>query len=406
MRPVAALVAAVALVAVGSVPVTAYAGDALDGFARQGVRPSDTVPGVSAAALSSATPVCVAHTYNAMTPDQRLGQLFMIGVPVAKPTLARQIAATLVGTDHVGSLILSGRSHASVASIGRLTTSFQHLATTAATGGVGLVVSTDQEGGKVQVLQGSGFHTIPSALVQGRMATTTLRSAATVWGKALARAGVNLDLAPVADVPVAGRPNPPIADLDRAYGFTSARVTVKSSAFAAGMTAAGVGTTWKHFPGLGRVPANTDTTRSVHDRVTSTRSSTLVPFRQAVASGAGWVMVSLAIYDRIDPGHRAAYSSTVVTGLLRGQLGFTGVVVSDSLSAASAAVVPAGHRAADVIAAGGDVALAVDSTLLAPMLAGVRARAAASPAFRAQVKASVLRVLVAKKALGLLPACR
>ena len=67
-------------------------------------------------------------------------------------------------------------------------------------------------------------------------------------------------------------PNPPIAGYDRQYGFTTPRVTMKASAFAAGMKAAGVATSWKHFPGLGRVTANTDTTKHVKDTVTTTTS--------------------------------------------------------------------------------------------------------------------------------------
>jgi beta-N-acetylhexosaminidase len=348
----------------------------------------------------------VASTYNAMTADQRLGQLFLVGVPVADRTKALATAQQLVTTDHVGGIFLAGRSKAGVYTIRSLTRSFQALATKSATGGVRLVVATDQEGGQVQVLQGSGFGAIPSALIQGQLANTTLRAKALTWGTALAKAGVDLDLAPVADVPVAGAPNPPIAGYDREYGFTTSRVTAKASAFAAGMKAAGVATSWKHFPGLGRVAANTDTTKHVKDTVTTTTSVRLLPFRAAVDGGAGWVMVSLATYTRIDPDHVAAYSSKVIRGLLRGQLGFKGVVVSDALGAASATTLPVSRRAAAVIAAGGDIALTVEPSLLEPMLEGVRARAASSATFRAQVKASVLRVLTAKRDLGLLPACR
>jgi beta-N-acetylhexosaminidase len=154
------------------------------------------------------------------------------------------------------------------------------------------------------------------------------------------------------------------------------------------------------------VTANTDTTADVHDTVTTMTSVLLDPFRAAVTGGAPWVMVSLATYDRIDPRQPAAYSPSVITRLLRGRLGFDGVVVSDSLRAQSARSLPVGERAAALISAGGDVALTDRIALLAPMVAGVRARAAASSTFRAHLNASVLRVLTAKSALGLLPACR
>jgi beta-N-acetylhexosaminidase len=351
---------------------------------------------------------CVSTTYNALTPDQRLGQLFLVGVPVADRTQARTIARRLVRDEHVSGIFLAGRSHDPVATVAALTRSFQALVSTAATGGLGLIVATDQEGGKVQVLQGAGFGKIPSGLAQGRLATATLRADARTWGRALHRAGVNLDLAPVADVVPAGTAddNPPIGVFDREYGATSGRVTVKASAFAAGLGDSGVATTWKHFPGLGRVRANTDTTVSVHDTVTTVNSGSLLPFRSAITAGAGWVMVSLATYDRIDAAHRAAYSSKIITNLLRTRFGFTGVVMSDALGAKSATVLPVAKRAAALIAAGGDLALVTDASTVAAMIDGVRARAASSATFRADVKASVLRVLTAKAGLGLLPACR
>jgi beta-N-acetylhexosaminidase len=135
-------------------------------------------------------------------------------------------------------------------------------------------------------------------------------------------------------------------------------------------------------------------------------SGSLLPFRSAITGGAGWVMVSLATYDHIDATQPAAYSSKVITNLLRTRFGFKGVVVSDALGASSAGALPVSKRAAALISAGGDVALTVEVSLLAPMLSGVRARAASSATFRAQVKASVLRILTAKAAMGLIPACR
>ena len=229
--------------------------------------------------------------------------------PGRGPREGSRQARPAVRTYHVGGLFLAGRSHASVTSVATLTKYFQALVTTTTTDKVGLLVATDQEGGKVQVLQGPGFGTIPTALVQGTYGVATLRAKAKTWGTALAKAGVNLDLAPVGDVPVKGASNPPIAGYDREYGFTTARVTAKASAFAAGLGDAGVDASWKHFPGLGRVTANTDTKANVHDTVTTVTSTLLDPFRAAVKGGAPWMMVSLATYDRIDPKQPAAYSS-------------------------------------------------------------------------------------------------
>jgi beta-N-acetylhexosaminidase len=160
----------------------------------------------------------------------------------------------------------------------------------------------------------------------------------------------------------------------------------------------------KHFPGLGLVRANTDTTSGVTDAVTSATSANLQPFRAAVQAGTPFVMISSASYPRIDAGHPACFSRAVITSLLRGRLGFGGVVISDDLGSAKAVQrwSPA-SRAVQFVGAGGDVVLTVDPHLAAPMARALVAKAKQSKAFRAQVDAAALRVLRAKDAAGLLP---
>ena len=99
-----------------------------------------------------------------MTPAQRVGQLFMAGTPATRR--ARR-CSRVIRRQHVGSVILTGRSHASVSATRAVTRRLQAAATAAATGGVPLVVAADQEGGNVQVLQGPGFSRMPTALTQG-----------------------------------------------------------------------------------------------------------------------------------------------------------------------------------------------------------------------------------------------
>ena len=89
--------------------------------------------------------------------------------------------------------------------------------------------------------------------------------------------------------------------------------------------------TAKHFPGLGRVTGNTDTTAGVTDTVTTRTSTDITPFRAAISAGAHLLMVSSAYYSRIDASHPAVFSPTVIRGMIRGDLGFTGVVISDDL---------------------------------------------------------------------------
>jgi beta-N-acetylhexosaminidase len=114
-------------------------------------------------------------------------------------------------------------------------------------------------------------------------------------------------------------------------------------------------------------------------------------------------MVSTAIYARIDPGVPAAFSRTIVTGMLRGDLGYRGVIISDDLGAAAQVRnVSAGQRAIRFVAAGGDVVLTVDASLAGAMTHALIARARNSAAFRRRVDAAALTVLQAKQAAGLL----
>lgn len=358
-------------------------------------------PGRAAALPAGGAPAAVLAQ---MTLAQQVGQLFMVGGP-----------ATGVGADtvsavrdrHVGSVILTGRSTLGVAATAQTTAGLQSLATPAATDGVGLLVATDQEGGAVQVLQGPGFSAIPSALVQGQWAPATLRSSAAAWGQQLRAAGVNTDLAPVLDVvpsAAAAPGNPPIGAFNREYGYTPAAVASSGTAFAQGMADAGVAATGKHFPGLGRVTANTDTTAGVTDTVTTRYDPYLQPYRTAVAAGLPMIMISSAYYSRIDPAHPAVFSGTVIAGMVRGDLGFQGVVVSDDLgNARQVAAWSPGDRAVQFIAAGGDLVLTVNPATLPAMYDAVLARAQSNDGFRARVLQSALRVLRLKQSRGLLP---
>lgn len=328
---------------------------------------------------------------------QRVGQLIMIDCPSTGVSDATRAA---VIQDHVGSVILDGTNSSGRQAIQAVTSNLRGLAPR----GVGLMIATDQEGGLVQRLQGPGFDRIPSGVDQGRLAPSTLQRDAQVWGDQLIEAGVNVNLSPVLDtVPAGSGPNPPIGELDRQYGSTPQSVTSHGLAFARGMSNAGVLVTVKHFPGLGRVSGNTDTTGGVTDTVTTRNDPYLAPFRAAAKAGVPFVMMSTAIYSRIDPGTPAAFSKTIVTGMLRGDLGFTGLIVSDDIGAAAqVSNYSVGDRAIRFVAAGGDVVLTVVADQAGPMTDALVARATSDPAFRKLVDTAALRVLQTKSAKKLL----
>jgi len=331
-----------------------------------------------------------------MTEAQRVGQLFMVGASSQGPDAATMQA---IRVDHVGSVILTDTSQRGVGEIAAISRGLQHAAGNTAK----LFIATDQEGGEVQRLQGPGFDTIPSATQQGTMPPAQLRADARRWGAQLRAAGVNLNLAPVVDIVPAGTPNAPIGAMFRQFGSDPATVAAHGIALAQGLADAGIDATSKHFPGLGRVTDNTDTSAGVNDHITTRHDAFLAPFAAAIKAGVPFVMMATADYIRIDPAHPAAFSPTIVTGMLRGDLGFRGVVISDDLGGAAqvAAYSPAA-RALDFIAAGGDVVLTVNSAQIPEMTAAVLSAAKADPRFRAEVDAAALRVLTAKQARGLL----
>lgn len=334
---------------------------------------------------------------------QRVGQLFMVGTPAtaADPTVLHQIA-----TLHVGSVMLTGRSGAGTGAPARVAATMRGQVSEAATGGVGLFVATDQEGGAVQVLSGPGISEIPSAVEQGQWSEARLRAAAGQWARQLRASGVNMNLAPVLDTvpsPEAAGSNPPIGVHGRQYGYTAPQVTAKGLAFARGMADHGVVPVVKHFPGLGRVRANTDDAAGVTDTVTDSEDPQLEPFRTAVDRGARVVMMSSARYPKLDPRGPAVFSPTVIGTLLRRGLGHRGVVMSDDLgSAVQVSRWAPGTRAVRFVAAGGDLVLTVTPGPLPAMYAAVLTRARNDAAFRAKVDRAALRVLEAKASEGLL----
>ena len=335
-----------------------------------------------------------------MSLEQKVGQLLMVGSPTDHAAAATR---RVIRRYHVGSVILMGNSSAGRRTVASTVRALQDSASPSAEG-VRLLVAVDQEGGYVQHLTGPGFSDMPAALTQGRWSAHKLRSRARGWAGELRRAGVNLDLAPVADtVPVGrSRSNQPIGRWQREFGHRPRRVAEHAVAVVRGMRDAHVSTVSKHFPGLGRVRGNTDDTAVVVDRVTRRHDRYLTPFAATVRAGVPFVMMSLASYPRLDATAPAVFSRTVIRDVLRGDLGFNGVVVSDSLTAAAVARWSPGQRAVRFVAAGGDLALVTTAAPVAAMYDALLARARRRPAFRDRVDEAALHVLRAKQAQGLL----
>ena len=328
----------------------------------------------------------------------------MVSSPVDGPDSAALDAMRRL---RIGNVFLKGRTTAGADAVAGVVRAVRAEATQGATGGVGQFIATDQEGGQVQILRGPGFSAIPSALAQGSMDPGALHSAAAQWGHELASVGVNVNFAPVLDtVPSAdfAPQNTPIGKYEREYGFSPSSVSAHGLAFLQGMADAGVAATPKHFPGLGRVTANTDTGTNVTDPTTTRSDPYIGPFADAVHAGASWLMLSNAFYPAIDPANYAVFSPTVIQGMVRGDLGFHGIVVSDDVcDATQLSGFSLERRGADFLAAGGTMVLCTDQALVPRVWQGVVDRAQSDPAFARIVDDAALAVLEAKGRAGLLP---
>ena len=346
---------------------------------------------------------CPTQVFRRMSEAQRVGQLFLVGIAGAP----RAEVAQAVRTYHFGSLLWEGTSTAGVAADRQATRAIQSLASSAATARVRFFVAANQEGGQVQELKGPGFSEVPPALTQGQLPAAELQRQAAAWGRELRSAGVNLDLAPVMDVvpSATASQNAPVGALQREFGHAPQVTGAHGVAVIRGLKQAGVATTAKHFPGLGRVVGNTDFSSGVVDTATGPDSSYLKSFQAAIKAGVPFVMVALATYTRIDPHHLAAFSPRVMR-LLRQQLNFGGVIVSDDLGAAAAvAGLSPATRGIDFLAAGGDLITSQSLPAAITMDRAILARAAHDAAFRATVNSAVYRILDTKQAYHLMP-CR
>ena len=394
----AAVVVVVAAAAVAVVAVTLRRGASPASPAPAWQAPASPSPSPSASPSPTATDVnaCVSATVARLSLVERAGQLLMVGTPVADPpSLARTVTAR-----HLGGVFLAGRSRRPAAALRQDIAALQRAAPE-----VPVLIALDQEGGAVQTLQGADFPPIPSALIQGGWSAATLRERTAAEARRLAAIGVTQNLAPVADtVPRSvGTANPPIGAFRREYGSDPGAVAADIRTVVAASQRAGVLTTLKHFPGLGRVRVNTDTSTGAVDSTTTTNDPYLDPFTAGIRAESAVVMVSSASYPRLDRRTIAAFSAPIISGLLRRQLRFTGLIMSDDLGAAAAVgAVPVGERAVRFVRAGGDLVLTIRPADATPMANALVAAARKSRTFAARVADAAEHVIRAKYRAGLL----
>lgn len=227
----------------------------------------------------------------------------------------------------LGGVILFGRNFASPLSLQQARDLCGALHAAAPSGGPPVIVSIDQEGGRVQRLKAPLTVWPP----MGRLAggdPDLARQAGRALGLELRAVGVNLDYAPVLDVHT--NPQNPIIG-DRAFGATPEGAGARALAFLEGLEGAGVRGCGKHFPGHGDTAQDSHLTlpRVDHDR-RRLMEVELAPFAEAVRRGIGVIMTAHVVYPAVDD-LPATLSRRWLGDVLRGELGFRGVIVSDDL---------------------------------------------------------------------------
>jgi beta-N-acetylhexosaminidase len=204
-----------------------------------------------------------------------------------------------------------------------------------APGGLPPLVMTDEEGGEIQRMANLAGNLPWPRTMAATMSPRQVRALAEQVGRRMRAAGITMDLAPVLDLSDSPGPNATYPDGPRSFSVHPAVATAYGLAFAQGLLDGGVIPVVKHFPGLGQATANTDFARATDPPLSTLKTGALLPFQAAIRHGLPAVMVGEVSVPGLTHGLPATLSSQAITGLLRGQLGFHGLVLTDSLSAAA-----------------------------------------------------------------------
>lgn len=299
--------------------------------------------GQAAAPTSASTAASMAAT---MTVATATAATTVATVAIAAPSLARMIgqklvvrmdgltpSADLLGRikrGEVGGVILFGSNITTRTALIALTGKLR--AAAAAGGQPRLLIAVDQEGGSIKRIPWAPPTLSPPQM--GRIGSTaTARTQGAMTGAALKGLGINVDFAPVADVPSSTASF--IYRDGRTWSFSSTLTAALSDAFASGLGSNGVIPSMKHFPGIGRSPWNTDQVAVTFWSSRATLAPGLLPYRTAIAHHIPMIMLSNGTYNAYDPVNGAGWSRAISNDLLRGQLGFKGVTISDGLSGAA-----------------------------------------------------------------------
>lgn len=293
----------------------------------------------------------VAAQLGQLSLDEKIGQLVLVGMDGTAPTPQTK---ELIEQYHVGGFIFFKPNIENAAQAVALFNSLKE--TNRAANAVPLFLSVDEEGGRVSRLPNTLVKLPPNGAIGKRNDPAFTRALGGVLGQELRAFGLNVDFAPVLDVN-SNPHNPAIGD--RAFGSDAALVSRLGVPEMQGLQAERVIPVIKHFPGHGDTSVDSHLGLPIvqHD-IERLRSLELIPFADAVRAGADMVMVAHILLPKLDADHPASFSATIISTLLRKELGFRGVVITDDLT--MGAIVKhydIGAAAVQAIKAGGNIVL-------------------------------------------------
>jgi beta-N-acetylhexosaminidase len=412
--PIAAMLALVGLAAMSAgLPVVARGGEQARDTRRgaAGAVPGAPVVPTFAPSLDRDAARWVETTLKSLTDDQLVGQLVMgrfDSTYLSEDSATFEELTALVRDVHLGGFVAFGGVEP-VPSVllnptygptilGQPLELAALLNKLQARAAIPLLIAADYEHGVGMRI--AGATRFPRAMAFGAAGDPALvREAARLTAREARALGVHVNFAPVADVN--NNPRNPVINI-RSFGEDPERVGVLASEAVRGLQEGGVVATLKHFPGHGDTAVDTHLGLAIvpHDRARLDRVE-LAPFRSGIQAGAAAVMVAHVEMPALDatPGP-ATFSRPIVSGLLRGQLGFGGLVYTDSmLMDAISAMSPPGEAAVRALQAGADVVL--DPAEVRQAVAGVKAALARGELSRTRLVESARRILEHKARLGL-----
>lgn len=298
--------------------------------------PTPAASPVTAGVTPALIPEVAVSTPAAAAPDlsAKLGQMVMVGFRGLALTPDAPIVAD-IGRRNLGAVVLfsydvalenAARNIDSPDQVAQLNADLQSVARNA------LLIAADEEGGKVARLdERHGFPPTLSAQELGnRNDPAYTYDQSVLMAKTLAAAGINHNLAPVVDVNT-NPDNPVIGALGRSFSADPAIVTAQARAFIEAHHSQGITTTLKHFPGHGSSQA--DSHLGLVDVSATWQLLELDPYRALIADGlADSIMTAHVFNSQLDPEYPATLSKSILTGILREELGYDGVVISDDMN--------------------------------------------------------------------------